>query len=325
MTGRAQAITLVLATALLPARAEADEPAGDPDNSVPQPEAIPDARPVLAIDDTRTHQPTARNWLDFEVDTQAYSGPSDQVLTMYTGQVSVGNRDFTGRDLHDIFKIFTPYGLRVRTALLITPSGEMGAPLTVGFQRYFPVAPVAIGPLVFAHFGVETVVSTPWLSGHHEVPPIPLRMVNAVDTELSENGWSLRPLSAYVRGDFLACRSFYAEVGAAPELFVPAAGDDEYYLRYHAALGWSWGCATRVNPTPPKVSMEYRGRFLLHAGDRSHAYDDAVGIGVQMEFGPLVVQPFASTNPGVRTPHYWALGLRLQIGFAKAPPRRSWP
>jgi hypothetical protein len=314
---------IALATLLGTNQARADTPGADLDELGPELPDIPESRPVLAIDDTRTHGPTARNWGDLGLETHFYSGPANEGLTMFAGQLSLGNPDFDDRDLHDIFRIFTPYGARVRTALLHTSSGYMWAPLTVGFQDNVPIVPIAMMPLLYAHFGVETVVSTPWLSGQNEMPPRPLRNVNAVDTELSENGWSLRPVSAYLRADFLACRSFYAELGAAPELFVPNVGDDEYYLRYHAAVGWSFGCDNRVEAYPPKVSIEYRGRFLLHAGERPQAYDDAVGLGIQFDWGPVVFQPFATTNPGVNTPQYWEVGLRLQVGLAKSPNRRS--
>lgn len=286
----------------------------------PQGDAIPQATPVLAVDDTRAHGPSARNWLDGELDTQILSGAHDDSVLALTEQLSLGAPTFRDRDVHDILRLFEPYQLRIRSTTFRGPDGWDQGPLTVGMQRYFPIDHVAFLPLAYAHFGVETVVSTPWLSGRHVIPPTAVRIVDAVDTELAQNGWSLRPVSGYVRADFLACRSFFAELGAAPELFVPASGPDEYDARFHGAFGWSFGCANRVASHRPKLSVEYRGRVRLHAGDLPIRYRDSLGVGLQFDCGPLVVQFLASTDLIEQPLSYGMLGVRLQLGPAKDPP-----
>ncbi|HEX3476943.1 MAG TPA: hypothetical protein VHT91_18090 [Kofleriaceae bacterium] len=272
------------------------------------------------MDDTRAHGPSARNWLDLELDAKVLSGVHDDSVFALTEQLSLGAPTFRDRDVHDILRLFEPYQLRIRSATFRGPDGWDQGPLTVGMQRYFPIDHVAFLPLAYAHFGVETVVSTPWLSGRHVIPPTAVRIVDAVDTELAQNGWSLRPVSGYVRADFLACRSFFGELGAAPELFVPASGPDEYDARFHVAFGWSFGCVDRIVPRRPKLSVEYRGRVRLHADDLPIRYRDSLGVGLQVDFGPLVVQILASTDLVEQPLSYGMLGVRLQLGPAKDPP-----
>jgi hypothetical protein len=308
------------ALALLIASAPLRAPSAYADTAEPQRDELPRATPVLAVDDTRTHGPSARNWLDVELDAQVLSGVHDDTVLALTEQLSLGAPTFRDRDVHDILRLFEPYQLRFRSATFRGPDGWDQGPLTLGVQRYFPIDHVAFLPLAYAHFGVETVVSTPWLSGRHVIPPTAVRIVDAVDTELAQNGWSLRPVSGYVRADFLACRALFGELGAAPELFVPVSGPDEYDARLHVALGWSFGCIDRVAPRRPKLTVEYRVRLRLHAGDMPILYRDSLGVGLQFDFGPLVVQVLASTDLADQPLSYGMLGVRLQFGPAKDPP-----
>jgi len=273
--------------------------------------------PVLAVDDTRAHGPSARNWLDAEVDTQAIASANDDGVLAFTEQLSLGAPAPGDRDLYDILEQFQPYQLRIRSTTFHAPEGWEQGPLTVGVQRYFRIDHVSFLPLAYAHFGVETVVSTPWLSGRHVTPPTAVHIVDAVDTELAQNGWSLRPVSGYVRADFLACRSFFGEAGVAPELFIPTSGANEYDARIHAAIGWSFGCESRVVRSPPKFSLEYRVRLRMYAGDSGVAYHDSLGFGLQFDGGGLVVQVLASTDVSDHWLSYGMLGLRLQFGWAK--------
>jgi hypothetical protein len=299
--------------ALLSARA----PAAHADT---QGDTIPQAAPVLAVDDTRAHGPSARNWLDGELDALILSGIHDDSVLALTEQLSLGAPTFRDRDVHDILRLFENYQLRIRSTTFRGPDGWDQGPLTLGMQRYFPIDHISFLPLAYAHFGVETVVSTPWLSGRRVIPPTAVRIVDAVDTELAQNGWSLRPVSGYIRADFLACRSFFADLGAAPELFVPASGPNEYEARFHVAFGWSFGCVDRVVPRRPKLSVEYRGRVRLHVNDLPIWYRDSLGIGLQVDFGPLVAQVLASTDLIEQPLSYGMLGVRLQLGPAKDPP-----
>jgi hypothetical protein len=284
---------------------------------LPPPPALPPANPVLTIDDTHTHGPTARNWLDLRVDSQWLTSSTFGDVAAFDGQLSVGLPTFDDRQLRDILAPLVPYQLRVRTQSFRSDGDTQAGPLTIAVQRYIPVNPIAISPLVFAHVGIEAALSTPWLAGRFAVPPAAVQVLHAVDTELAQNGWSPRPVSPYLRADFLACRSLYAELGAAPELFVPAVGPNEYDLRFHAALGLSFGCGARAAAHRPMLSLEYRGRVRLHADDAPVAYRDSAGLGLQVDLGPLIIQPLVTTVLAHDSLDVWMVGLRLQLGLAK--------
>jgi hypothetical protein len=286
--------------------------------TLPQPEAIPSATPVITVDDTRTDGPTARDWIDLGAEPQWISGQSVESVQSLTEQLTVGLPELPVRELRDILAPFAPYELRVRTETFHSASGGFQqGPLTVGLQRYFAFDAVAISPLLFAHLGVEIAASTPWLSGRFAIPPTAVRVVDAVDTEIAQNGWSLRPFSAYARADFLACGSRYLELGAAPELFVPTVGQNEYDLRFHIATGWSWGCAKGAKGLRPKLSFEYRGRVRMHQDQAPVAYWDSLGLGVEFDLGSFVIQPLASTVLAEHAFSYGMLGVRFQLGSAK--------
>lgn len=283
------------------------------DTAPQQPDVIPQSTVVLAVDDTRSHGPSARNWFDAAVDIQEIVGRNDEGVQALTEQLSGGLPTPSDRDLRNIVAPLLPYQLRFRTLSVHTSRGWTQGPLTVGVQRYFPIEHVSIFPLAEAHLGLETVFSTPWLSDRHAIPPRAVQVVDGVDTELAGNGWSWRPLSAYVRADYLACRSLFVEAGAAPEVFAPTNGSNEYDLRFHVAVGWSLACGHRAGGGP-KFSLEYKGRARMYEADAMPAYWQSIGIGVQYDVGGLVAQLLASAAPGDLARGYWMIGLRLQLG-----------
>jgi hypothetical protein len=58
----------------------------------------------------------------------------------------------------------------------------------------------------------------------------------------------------------------------------------------------------------------------LHADDLPVRYRDSLGLGLQVDFGPLIMQALASTDLIEQPLSYWMLGIRLQLGPAKDPP-----
>jgi hypothetical protein len=302
------------------------EPPSDTDQR--QPDEVPTARPVLAVDDTRTHGPTARNWFDLAVVPALMLAPRELAAdgqrasgTVFatTAQLSVGLPTLDVREVRELFDRYalSRYQLRVRDTAFHARDRWLAGPLTVAFQRYFPIDPLAISPLVYAHAGLDVAIATPWLSGRFEAPPTAVGVLNGVDTELARNGWSLRPVTPYVRGDFLACRSWYGELGGGPEVFVPSRGATEYDARFRAAVGASLGCNGNMSPHAPKVSLEYRGRVRLYAADAAPAYRDSIGAAVQLDLGPFVAQAFYSADLGRRMSDFATFGVRLQIGAEK--------
>lgn len=281
---------------------------------------IPRATPVLAVDDVGAHGPSARNFFDIALEgkTATKGGPDD-----FFGvglQLSVRSPKFGNRELRDLAAPASPYAFRARGAFFRSKSeGAQGGPLTFALQRFFPIDMVALDSLADAHVGVEAALSTPWVSGRHEVPPEPLRIVNGVDTELAQNGWSLRPASTTLRADFLACRALFVDVGAAPELFVPITGPREYDLRYHGAFGWAFGCGT-CSTRCPKLTVEYFGRARLYADDAPVASWSTLGLGLQVDAGPFSFQLLAATQLGHHIFDPVLISLRVLSGFKKEAP-----
>jgi hypothetical protein len=309
MRGLAGALAIA-AIGLTSARARAQ--------TLPHPAELPRATPVITVDDTRTHGPTASDWLNVGVDVQGMDGKSDAAVFGLGEQLAIGLPTLRDRQLRDVLAPIAPYALRARSETFYSSANHwQQGPLTVGLQRYFPIDAVAISPLVSAHVGLEAAASTPWLSGRFEMPPSTVAIVNAVDTELAQNGWSLRPISAYLRGDFLACGSRYVEAGVAPEMFVPTVGPNEYDLRFHVAAGWSWSCGNGATGLRPKLSFEYRGRVRLHADEQPAAYWDSIGLGVQLDVGGFLIEPLATTVLAEHAFHYGMLAIRFQLGCPK--------
>ena len=135
------------------------------DQAPPQPDGVPVARPVVPVDDTRSHGPTARDWFDLSAMPQALLAP--QTVWALVGQVAIGPPTLDVREVRELYDQYalSNYQLRVRGgAYRSKDQGTLGGPITVAGQRYFPVAPLAISPLLYAHFGVEAALSTPWVS-----------------------------------------------------------------------------------------------------------------------------------------------------------------
>jgi hypothetical protein len=297
------------------ARAGADTNA---DVFPPGPDPVPIARPVIPIEDTRSHAPTARNWADLSATPTVLAGRAGSVFQL-TSQVAFGLPTATLRELREIYDAYhlNDYQLRVRNDLFGGSGAAVGGPMTLAIQRYFPVAPLAISPLLYAHFGLEAALATPWLSGRFVTPHPTIQSLDGVDTELASDGWSLRPVSTYFRGDFLACRSVSGEIGFEPEAFVPAMAAREYGTRFHVAAGWSFGCHGNMSPYAPKIALEYRGRVTMYAAGQSPSYRDSLGVAVQLDLAWFAVQLFYRSDPGSAMAHAAAIGLRLQIGSGR--------
>jgi len=314
---RASIVVILVASAICGKLARAD---GDQTQTLPPPEEIPQATPVLSVDDTRAHGPTARNFIDLAIEGQSTSATTPDDVIGFGAQVSVQSPNPDNRELRDLLAPSASYAFRARAGLFTSSSkGTQGGPLTFALQRYFPMDMVVLSSLADAHVGVEAALSTPWVSGRHLVPPGTLRIVDGVDTELAQNGWSLRPVSMYVRGDFLACRSFFLDLGAGPEVFVPTTGPTEYDLRLHAASGWSLGCGS-CSASCPKVTAEYRARVRMHANDAPVASWNSIGLGVQFDAGPYAVQVLVSTDLGMHVFDPVLFTVRVLHGLSKERP-----
>jgi hypothetical protein len=284
----------------------------------PDPDPVPVARPVIPVDDTRSYGPTARDWIDLAAVPAFLIGPTATVFQL-TSQLAIGFPTAPSREVRQIYDAYhlTDYQLRVRDDLFAGGGAEVGGPLTVALQRYLPIAPLAISPMLYAHVGIEAAISTPWLSGRFSTPVQAIQVLDGVDTELARNGWSLRPASAYLRGDFLACRSASAELGIEPEAFVPTVGANEYGARFHAAGGLSLGCEGNMSPYAPKLVLEYRGRVMMYAAGEAPSFRDSLGAAVQVDLDWLVLQMFYRSDLGTAMLHYGAVGLRVQIGRSR--------
>ena len=321
---RANAIPPRRGEARFPCRSESASTtaAGDvlEDCKPEQPTPIRDASPIITIDDTRTHGPVARDWFNVSVDN-AYlvSPPSlagvDEDVIALIPQLSIGVPGANQVNLSDLLAPYDVYEFRVRGAVFWHEGSAVGGPLTFAFQQYFPVNRLDLPSLAAVHFGLETAVSTPWLSGRFLVPPVAVRVLEGVDAALAQSGWSFQPLAAYLRADFLACRSVYAEVGGSPEVFIPGTGPTGYDVRFHAAGGWSFTCPNQVLDYRPKVSLEYSGRVALPIADRPGGYEESLGAALQIDLDWFAMQTFAAVDP--RHAAYQVFGIRIQIGVPK--------
>src|SRR6185436_15819802 len=204
---------------------------------------------------------------------------ADNTTTLQlTGQFVVGLPFAKVRELRELYETYNldAYLLRARYDLFAGDETSNGGPMTFALQRYFSVSRLAIGQLAFAHAGVEAALATPWFSGRDVTPIRAIQILDGPDTELSDSGWSIRPFSTYFRADFLACRSESLELGLAPEAFVPIGRVNEYGTRFHIAAGFSLGCHGNMSPYAPKITLEYRGRVRMYAGDQGVDYRDNI-------------------------------------------------
>jgi len=284
---------------------------------------VPSPQPFIAIDDVRTQGPTARDWVDVSLDQAHIFAPSTTVMGTTTDesvnvtglQVAIGAPTLAG-PWADTLAGVKDYALRVRATTYEHAGSWSVSPLTIALQRYFSIAPRQVTPLVDLHAGLEAALSTPWLDGG---PPTAVRVVNGVDTELDRDGWSVRPLGAYVRADLLACRSLYGEVGLSPERFVPSGQAAEYDVRYRAAIGASFACRHRADSVFANLGLvaEYRGRGRVYAAGAPSSYAQGAGLALQLDAPWFTAQLYYVFDPGPTMAHYDMLGLRIQIGREK--------
>jgi hypothetical protein len=284
----------------------------------PDPDPVPTARPVIPIEDTRSHGPTARDWVDLAATSALLVGTEGTIFQL-SSQLALGFPPAKVRELREIYDAYhlNDYQLRVRNDLFAGSGSAIGGPMTFALQRYFPVAPLAISPLLYAHVGLEAALSTPWLSGRSVTPHRTIQVLDGVDSELASSGWSVRPAAGYIRGDFLACRSASFELGIEPEAFVPAVGANEYGTRFHAAGGLSLGCKGNLDRHALKLAVEYRGRVTMYTAGGSPSYRDSVGAALQLDHDWFVVQLFYKADLGAAMSDYGAIGVRLQIGWSR--------
>jgi len=276
--------------------------------------------PVIPVEDVRTQGPVARYAIEPSAAWSHYTGPAGAGnVNLYRFQLGLGPHAVDGQ-LAEIFGWLARYGLRARWDIVDpSPGSALAGPLTIALDRYHEVAPLDIAPLVHVHAGVEIALASPWLSGRDVIPPPTLRTLDGVDAELAGNGFSLRPLTPYVRLDFLACRSIYFETGGGPEVFVATqpGTPTAYDARFFVGAGFSLACTHARDSIFHHVvlSAEYRGRLLLYAGASPTDYHDMASAGLQIDLGPVTVAGFAAMDPGLSPADYRILGVRLQYGL----------
>jgi hypothetical protein len=276
--------------------------------------AIPLPEPIVAIDDTRTHSAVLVEKYQLAATYRyIFEGGNTDLTTLQAG---VGPMKHSRSQLKQTLSWMHDYSLRVRaTALDLYDDARTFGPITVALQRYIRVEPVAIAPLLHLHYGVEAAISSPWASGRMAAPNDSIRNAMGVETELVSNGWSLRPASAYVRLDFLMCRSISAQLGVAPEAFVAteAGLDNEYGVRFHFVGGFSLACIEKRNSWTKNldVVVEYRGRARLYSDDAAPDIFNELGLELQRR-GTLTIGIFGTTDFG--SSDGFTTGVRLQLG-----------
>jgi hypothetical protein len=277
---------------------------------------------MISVDNTRSEGPVSRFAIEGAL-TYAWAGGTEVADTqLLSPQFVFGPKTADGR-LADIVRWVDDYSLRIRLNLVIPGDEEhaIGGPMTVALQRYLVSEPLSIGRLLSLHVGLEAALATPWFAGRMRPPPTILTSLNAVDTEMARNGWSIRPLAGYVRFDFLACRNLSTEAGASPELFVPTQPDSprEYNLRFHWRGGLSFACSNRADSWSHHlaVALEYRGRARLYSDDAPVAYYHLLSPALQYDFPQATVTAFVDLVPyGFELRHgYRTIGVRAQFGF----------
>jgi hypothetical protein len=279
-------------------------------------------QPLVGLDDTRSEGPATRSWLELGVDPAWIVAPDDAGgngdVQLMRFRVMLGPPTFDLGQVRDIMGGLGRYAFRVEGMLVGSESTTYGGPLTFALQRYSPAAPISIAPLIDLHSGIELAMATPWVADHGHALPRALAVVNGVDTELVESGWSLRPLSTYVRLDAFVCRFQHLEAGLAPELFVPDVGADQAHLRFHVEAGVNFGC-NRKSSAWRHVGLDlgYRGRVRLHADSLPVDYAQQLSLGLQLDFTSSyldgVLALFVADDPSQRDTTL--IGARLQLGF----------
>jgi hypothetical protein len=284
-------------------------------------------QPILPAEAARREGPSARQWFDTAVTYTHIGAPMREAdVEAVSLQLALGPKPVTAnteRVFGNVLSWFDDYSLRLRwTHVMMHDGSTREAPLTVAVQRFLVAKPLEAAPLLHLHLGIESAFATPWLGDRKSAPPMAYQKLYAVDTELAHNGYSVRPLGLYVRGDVFFCRNIFLEAGIAPELFLPTEGGDrpnEYDLRWHASFGWNFACSS--DPVswrrPLAVSFEVRGRSVLSVNDdpQRRALDS---VAVQYHLGESwVINVFGSRATGVPLSQYYAAGVRLQVGLGE--------
>jgi hypothetical protein len=191
---------------------------------------------------------------------------------------------------------------RIRGGIVVPDgSGTLVAPLTFAAQRISVHDTLSVVPLIHLQTGIELAFSTPWLSGRLLDPSMTAAAVYSADTELVDNGWSIRPASWHVRTDALVCRSIYAELGVGPELFRSTAHPErslDYGVRWHAGFGFSLACRafTRSFLDDLTVVLQYSARALLYNHDAAPSYDDRLQLALQLKRDRWAVAAMSSAD-----------------------------
>lgn len=263
-------------------------------------------QPMVSPDDVGTDSYLTRYAIRTDLGA-TYTSTPEGTAEVYGAQLALGPFGSTLPDWGTRFRMNVVDG---------SDTGWRAAPFTFALQHYWVLEPLNAAPLLGIHFGVEGAISTPWLSDRRAAPPAALTSLG-IDTELANNGWSVRP-SGYARMDFLGCRNEYVEVGAGPELFVPTTvgAPNLVAIRYRIALGADFGCDHKnlSQVARPGLMLEYRGRGIVYRGDASPSYDDLLNVAVQWVVGPCTLGFTYGFDPLLTTDRY-VLGARLQLGF----------
>jgi len=258
---------------------------------------------LISPDDRGTDAVLARYWVRASLGATQVTMP-DASTSLYSFQAFIGPR-------HDSPIDAASFRVRMVTTSLFD-ADRMAGPLTLAMQRYFPIEPLFVAPLLALHLGVEGAIATPWLSGQRLPPPLALAQMG-LDTELASNGWDFRP-SGWVRLDFLACRSMYLELGGGPELLAPVQGPNLVAFRYRVAAGFDVGCDRRDSNQfwRPGFIVEYRGRGVVRDGPVDPYYDGMLSGGVQLVMGAVTLGVTAGLQDTIDR---HVIGVRLQSGF----------
>jgi hypothetical protein len=313
------ALVALIATTATSARAgDDDAPPGPP-------------QPIIAPEGARREGPIARQWIDLAVTrTHLESAIPGEDIETWSVQLAAGPKPVEGAMgflFGDFLGWLDRYGARVRWPLVVPDTGGVRAgPLTFAAQRVFEPESVNVPDLLHLHAGLELAFATPWLSGRRLRPPVAYQRMYAVETELSHNGYSLRPIGAYLRADLFVCRSFFVEGGLSPEAFWPTDSERfrELGVRWHFSTGLNLACSVDPDALLRRIAVAYevRGRFRLDSADGSPHDDGLQSVSVQYHWGTrYVVSVFGSRANGVPLDQYFALSLRLQVGLEERVPR----
>jgi hypothetical protein len=288
------------------------------DQQPPPPTAMP--QPLIATEDLRTDAPDTRYFLEPWGSFGHIGGPAPGgTVDLYSWQMGLG----PGTDSDQPVPWPIDYSLRIRGAVIETTAGASVGPLTFGLQRLFSFDPLSVAPLLDVHAGIEVAVATPWLSGRTISPPSALQVMNAVDTELAGNGWSLRPAEVYLRADLLACRNLYLEAGVSPQVFLPTepGRTNEVDLGWRADFGLSFACKHRSDSFLHHLAavLGVRGLGRLYAADEPPAHHATASVALQYDKGLVTLGGFLIVDTVDPTSDWSSvertLGVRLQIGF----------